>query len=210
MDGAECGHCGTGLAAPGPCPACGSCDRHIFMSDAGIIDTMELQARRGLPGQAWAVQVISEQIKWSGDRGRFERRRMLIDRENNHYVQEWSELTTGEATYRKEGPARRPRRCTESRRGVPSVVERIWLRVVAGGVVEDVEVPPWVARWDWPWVRSAEGGASGGSGRTSRRAMCTSPRDTSRRSRSTRSTSRVCGATPVAVRRYVEAMRTTA
>jgi hypothetical protein len=45
---------------------------------------------------------------------------MLIDRENNHYVHEWSDLTTGEVTYRKEGSlddpevhgqsARRPQR----------------------------------------------------------------------------------------------------
>jgi hypothetical protein len=121
MDGAACGHCGTGLAAPGPCPACGSWDRHIFVSDdVRVIDTMGLQARRGLPCQASPFKVISEQIKWSGDRGRFERRRMLIDRESNHYVQEWSDLTTGEVTYRKEGrlddpevhgeSARRPQR----------------------------------------------------------------------------------------------------
>ena len=55
---------------------------------------MGLQARRGLAGQARPFKVISEQIKWSSDRGRFERRRMLIDRENHHYVQESSELTT--------------------------------------------------------------------------------------------------------------------
>lgn len=117
---AECTRCGTALTADGPCPACGSVERSIFLSDqARGFDGLGLKARHGLPGETKPFKEIKDRVKWNHRRQRYERCRELYDRENNDYVQEWSNLDTGEVTYPKRGrlddpgmhgeSARRPR-----------------------------------------------------------------------------------------------------
>ena len=48
--------------------------------------------------------MIRDEVAWNHDRQRAERRRMVIDRDTNEYVQEWSDLDTGEVTFVKRGP----------------------------------------------------------------------------------------------------------
>jgi hypothetical protein len=100
-----CAKCDTDLTASGPCPTCGSGDRAIFVTDhARAYDGMTLQARHGQPGKVRPFKVISDEVVWNHDRQRDERRRMVIDRDTNEYVQEWSDLDTGEMTFVKRGP----------------------------------------------------------------------------------------------------------
>lgn len=42
-------------------------------------------------------------VQWNYDRQQFEQVRYLYDRENDHYIQEWTALDTGEPTFCKEG-----------------------------------------------------------------------------------------------------------
>jgi hypothetical protein len=120
VDRADCAQCGTDLTASGPCPTCGSGDRHIFVTDQALgFDGFGLQARHGQPGEVRPFKVVKDEVKWNHDRQRKERCRELYDRENKHYVQEWSDLDSGAITFRKEGrlddsdihgeSARRPR-----------------------------------------------------------------------------------------------------
>jgi hypothetical protein len=46
---------------------------------------------------------VSERVKRSHDRDRDEWRRLVVDRDQNYYLQEWTDLDTGEVTWRKEG-----------------------------------------------------------------------------------------------------------
>lgn len=46
---------------------------------------------------------VDVQEVWNHDRARMERRELYIDRENDRYVQEWTDLMTGAVVWRKEG-----------------------------------------------------------------------------------------------------------
>ncbi|MGB8382048.1 MAG: hypothetical protein WCG47_12570, partial [Dermatophilaceae bacterium] len=88
------------------CPDCGSPDRDIQVWEEECITITEetrIQQRHGEPRQVRPHAEIRDERKWNFDRERFERRRMVIDRENNRYEQTWHDEQTGEQTFHKSG-----------------------------------------------------------------------------------------------------------
>jgi hypothetical protein len=86
------------------CPVCGSADRHIEAAGAISIETsLRLQARQGQPGEVAPHRRHYNDILWNADRQRRERRIMVIDTEQDYYLQEWYDLETNQCTWRKEG-----------------------------------------------------------------------------------------------------------
>jgi hypothetical protein len=61
------------------------------------------QARYGQPGEVRPHSEQRSELKWNHDRQRMERCKLVVDRENDYYLQEWSDPETGEVTFRKEG-----------------------------------------------------------------------------------------------------------
>ena len=45
----------------------------------------------------------STKIRWNGDRQRYERREIVVDRKNDRYRQSWFDCETGERTFHKDG-----------------------------------------------------------------------------------------------------------
>jgi hypothetical protein len=80
------------------CERCGSADRAIHDIDHafGIDESLRLAKRHGQPGQVRPYELIFDEVRWNHDRQRNERRRMVVDRENDRYVQEWYHQETGE------------------------------------------------------------------------------------------------------------------
>jgi hypothetical protein len=126
----HCAHCQTEFK-PGQdiCPRCGSGDVMVGMySPGGFLlsgprdaPRMRLQGRHNGGHVRWEASIgrplidpamrpkvaphieMYNDVRWSADRHRMERREMLVDRENDYYRQEWFGLETGECTFRKEG-----------------------------------------------------------------------------------------------------------
>jgi hypothetical protein len=46
---------------------------------------------------------VYNDIRWNHDRQRRERFHMVVDSEKDYYLQEWSDLTTSEIVWSKEG-----------------------------------------------------------------------------------------------------------
>ena len=105
MTGIQCSSCGVDLAADdAACAQCGSGDRSITVTDsAKVYVGFRGQARHGQPGDIKPHSVQSSEIKWNHDRQRNECRNMVVDRENDYYLQEWHDLDTDEVTFHKEG-----------------------------------------------------------------------------------------------------------
>src|SRR3954447_2086254 len=100
MDKASCFECGTELETDGTCPRCGSGDRSVRLDD--IVrghEGVRMKAREKGVGEIRPYLETYDEPKWAADRKRLERRRMTYDRARNHYVQEWSDLDTGEITF---------------------------------------------------------------------------------------------------------------
>ena len=100
------------------CPACDAvpvgdvcaCEVHkpvtydVTFTDAGrAYERFRTQCRCGQPGEVAPYFAVYDDVRWSHDRQRLERRLMRVDREADGYVQDWYDLETGEPTYRKEG-----------------------------------------------------------------------------------------------------------
>lgn len=101
-----CAHCGHQLAAnEDRCPQCGSGDRIVNVEDSVTLSEarLHLQARHGAPGEVRPHAEVSDEVKWNADRERFERRHIVVDRENNGYSQTWYDLDTGEIAWQKSG-----------------------------------------------------------------------------------------------------------
>jgi hypothetical protein len=108
VDQMKCASCDAELTlnATEPCPHCGSAARIrlVELNDSvGVHDGFDLAARHGEPGQVKPFREISDRVKRTHDRDRDERRRLVVDRDQSYYLQEWTDLDTGEVTWRKEG-----------------------------------------------------------------------------------------------------------
>jgi phage FluMu protein Com len=99
-----CADCGLVMEdASGSCPECGSRNRHILTAEQITLVTTSARARKRDAPQARPHEEVRDEIRWSGDRNRLERRIMVINRRDDRYSQEWSDLQTGEVTYSKSG-----------------------------------------------------------------------------------------------------------
>jgi hypothetical protein len=120
-----CAVCKTELDSPEPpCPTCGGMVCEIFADvDTWMFSDVEtgLKAREG--GGVGEVRPCLEQstkIRWNGDRQRYERREIVVDRKNDRYRQSWFDRGTGERTFHKEGRNSDPTMHGKSaRRGKP-------------------------------------------------------------------------------------------
>lgn len=116
----ECGDCRAALARDDErCGECGSPNRAIYADvDAavGLEARINTQARYGLPGEIKPHRRTYNEIAWSHDRQRMERRIMITDGENDYYLQEWRTLDTDQVTWRKEGKLSDPALHGESAR----------------------------------------------------------------------------------------------
>jgi hypothetical protein len=97
--------CGLLLTTIGePCPECGSRDRHILASDEmTLVERSRLKKRHGESGRSRPYAEYYDELRWNDERGRVERRIMVVDRSTNFYSQEWFDLATGEVTFTKSG-----------------------------------------------------------------------------------------------------------
>ncbi len=79
-----------------------------------------MRARHGPKGRKEPHLEIDDKTVWNSDRQRPERRLIMVDRDNDRYLQEWTDPQTGDVTFRKEGPLSDPDMHGESaRRGKP-------------------------------------------------------------------------------------------
>jgi hypothetical protein len=113
-----CASCGASLDADDTdCPVCGSVDRNIEVYDCGkVVDGLRVKARRGEPGEIRPHREVYDEVRWNHNRARNERRRIIADREQDYYSQEWYDLDTGELVWRKEGQLSDPKVHGESAR----------------------------------------------------------------------------------------------
>jgi hypothetical protein len=71
----------------------------------GIDDGLKVRVRHAPKGQRKPHHLeIDDETVWNSDRQRPERRRMVVDRENDRYLQEWTDQETGEVWFFKQGP----------------------------------------------------------------------------------------------------------
>ena len=126
----SCMPCGTELRRDQDnCPECGSTSRSIAVEVTASINLeteLRTQARHGEPGKVKPHSRGYSELLWNHDRQRVERRVMVIDHENDYYLQEWRDRATDEVVWRKDGPlsdpnlhgasARRPREASSERR----------------------------------------------------------------------------------------------
>lgn len=74
--------------------------RHKSDGTSGLFaSTLSAKTRHGLPGQIGPHYERIESLRFNADRKRIERRTMIIDRENDHYLQEWRTVVTRKRTY---------------------------------------------------------------------------------------------------------------
>jgi hypothetical protein len=123
----QCGECGRALKeSPNalvenrkPCPECGSLARRI---DASISVTVETHSGLGLkhkrPGVKRALLEQKQGASFSTRLGRWMRRTMVVDRENNRYTEKVVDPTTGQtihdcdeplSDHQQRGSAKRPK-----------------------------------------------------------------------------------------------------
>jgi hypothetical protein len=74
-----------------------------FSDTVGLTDSLRGQVRHGERGVSKPHIEISNDVRWNHDRQQMERRTLYVDRENDHYKQEWFNLETGERVFWKEG-----------------------------------------------------------------------------------------------------------
>jgi hypothetical protein len=85
------------------CPECASTDRDVFDDDeARAFEGMRLKRRNGQPGETKPHFEYFDELRWNHDRGRVERRVMVVDREHDWYRQEWLD-SAGRSAFSKEG-----------------------------------------------------------------------------------------------------------
>ena len=120
----SCISCGTDLERDQTtCPVCGSKGRTIEASVTATLNVhagLRGKARHGQPGEVRPHSEQRNEVVWRHDRQRWERRIIVIDRENDHYVEEWCDFDTGEVAFRKEGRLSDPNMHGESGRHVRS------------------------------------------------------------------------------------------
>lgn len=108
----SCADCRTELERDQTsCHICRSESRSIETSDTAELHVhagFRGKARRGEPGEVRPHSEQRNEVVWRHDRQRWERCIMTNDRDNDHYVEEWRDLETGEVAFRKEGPLSDP------------------------------------------------------------------------------------------------------
>jgi hypothetical protein len=108
VDQMKCASCDAELTlnATEPCPHCGSAARIRLVElnySVGVHDGFDLAARHGEPGQVKPFREISDRVKRTHDRDRDERRRLVVDRDQNYYLQEWTDLDTAKSHGERKG-----------------------------------------------------------------------------------------------------------
>ncbi|QSB14029.1 hypothetical protein JQS43_21200 [Natronosporangium hydrolyticum] len=68
-----------------------------------IREEVRVRKRDAPAGQVKPYEEVTDRTVWNGERGRLERRVIVIDRRNNKYSQTWYSLDTGEVTFAKSG-----------------------------------------------------------------------------------------------------------
>jgi len=89
------------------CPACGSEDRSVEVSDQlgpKLRLGLKLDVRHGQPGEVRPHIEKTQREEYARDRRQWELVARTFDREAATYVEEYTNLKTGEVVYRKDAP----------------------------------------------------------------------------------------------------------